>query len=302
MKNPSSKRQQGAALLMMMLALIAISSALAYQYLGEMNQKLKRQSAQEIGVALEEAKQNLLAFAASIPELYDVNTGVGYMPTPDFDNDGRQGSFSELPNIWYNTNNNNVIGRLPSFNKNSNSFYFMPRQCASSGSACVDEGANSIWVAFSGRTGNGDLRLQAKSKLNTNYLKENLDGNSDSHLTASDCNIQGIVCVDGIPVVAVLIVAGAPLSNQTARSTSPNDFRQYLDSKNADNDIYNFVSRFPSDQVCSSSNTSDCFNDRVLAITYEDWLNAMLPKVLPYCSAMNKPAWFTSNNWSVICP
>jgi hypothetical protein len=100
----------------------------------------------------------------------------------------------------------------------------------------------------------------------------------------------------------LIILAGAPLANQTGRSTSPNDFRQYLDSKNADNDVYNFVRGFPSDQVCSSSDTSNCFNDRVIAITYDEWVNAMLAKVLPYCSATNKPAWFISNNWSVICP
>jgi peptidoglycan/LPS O-acetylase OafA/YrhL len=65
MKNPSQHPQRGAALLMMMLALIAISSALSYQYFGNLNQKLKRQNVQEVVAVLEEVKENLLVFSSS---------------------------------------------------------------------------------------------------------------------------------------------------------------------------------------------------------------------------------------------
>ena len=299
--------QGGAALLLIAAAMIVAASVLSYQLLGGLGAKLKRQNAQEMSQALADAKENLLVFAASLPELYDVNTGIGYMPTPDFDNDGRQGNFSELPNIWYNTNNNNVIGRLPALNKNTNPFYFMSRQCAANGSSCVDEGTTSLWVAFSGRAGNGDLRLQNKSKLNATDLKINLDANADGLLSAADCNTKGIVCVDNVPVVAVVIAAGEPLVDQTTRHTAATNFAQYLDMNNADANLYRFVSRFPAGQTCDVDNNGQpddnrlCFNDRVVSITYDEWTLAMERVARQYCSVPIKPAWFTTNEWSYVC-
>lgn len=308
MKNPSVQRQQGAALLMMMLALIAISSALAYQYFGNLNQKLKRQNVQAAGQVLQEAKENILIFAASIPELY-ASSGVGYLPTPDFDNDGRQGNNAELPNIWFNSNNNNVIGRLPMRHNDTNPFYFLHRNCSDDGIECIDEGNYSIWVAFSSRTGNGDLRLQRKSSsraLNTNSIAAMLDRNSDGRLTSLDCG-DGIVCLDGQPVVGVLIMSNAPLSSQSNRKGASLDFRQYLDSRNADSDLYNFISRFPTGENCTQASIEHCFNDTVLPITLEDWINGMEKKVKAVfgtnlTTQLCTQSWINSNSthWAVV--
>lgn len=303
MKSPSNQRQQGAALLMMMLALIAISSALAYQFLGEMNQKLKRQSAQEIGVALEEAKQNLLAFAASIPELYPTSCGgapcgVGFFPTPDVSNTGGPAG-----------NTSAILGRLPSRQSGGNYFFFHPRDKSSSG--WLDT-PFSIWYALPFTMGvspntlniQADSNLSSKKPLNSTTLKTFLDANKAALCSGTtngiclDANGSGTASsIDS--VVALLIYTGTPLTNQTGRPS--NSATDYLEFENADGDNL-FSKQIPQGQSCSSQKIEDCFNDRVLAITYEDWVNAMLPKVLPYCSATNKPAWFTSNNWSVICP
>lgn len=314
--------QKGAVLLIFIAALVMSMAWLSYALLGDLGQKLKRQQAQDVGMVLAEAKENLLVFASSQPELYPTQCsnepcGVGYFPTPDFDNDGRPGVNTELPNIWFNTNLNNVIGRVPA--NNTNSFYFLARECAQPGEVCRDEGHNSIWAAFSSRTGNGDLRIQRRSSsrpLNSNTFKEMTDRNGDGVLSSTDCG-NGIVCLDGKPVVAVLISAGAPLSTQTGRSSSPTDFRQYLDSSNADNDLYNFVSSFPSNQNCLTGKVTYCFNDKVIAITIEEWVNVMEKRVksefanlsTTLCSASwradNVTHWTVVNQWHTvtnICP
>ena len=296
---------------------------MAYEYFGNLNQKLKRQNAQPVVEALAEAKENLLVFSSLQPELYPTQCGgpcgVGYFPTPDFDNDGRPGVNSELPNIWFNTNANNVIGRVPTKHNDTSSFYFFTRECTEPGRACKDEGNNSIWVAFSSRTGDGDLRIQRRSTsrpLNSNTVKEMLDSNSDGVLNAADCG-NGVVCLDEKPVVGVVILAGAPLVAQSTRTNSPNDFRQYLDANNADSDLYNFVSVFPSNLTCPTGRVVDCLNDKVIAITIDEWTNAMESRVksefddlsTTLCSAnwrsTNPAHWAVVNQWNTvtnICP
>lgn len=321
--NQVKPHQQGAALLVFIAALVMTLALLSYALLGDLGQKLKRQQAQDVGMVLAEAKENLLVFSSSQPEIYPTecsgSCGVGYFPTPDFDNDGRPGVNSELPNIWFNTNVNNVIGRIPAKHNNTSPFYFLLRECTEPGELCKDEGSSSIWVAFSSRIGDGDLRIQRRSSfrpLNSNTVKMMLDRNSDSVLNVDDCG-NGIVCLDGKPIVAVLIAAGKPLGTQTDRSSSPNDFRQYLDSSNADNDLYNFVSVFPSNQFCPTGKLTDCFNDKVNVITFDDWAIAMESRVksgfadlsTTLCSASwraaNATHWTVVNQWHTvtnICP
>jgi hypothetical protein len=257
--------------------MIVGAAALSYALLGDLGAKLKRQNAQEVSRALAEAKENVLIFAAMQSTIYNDSTfSPGYMPTPDFDNDGRMGDNADLPYIWYNTNNNNVIGRLPKQHINTNPFYFLnKKQCGNVGTTCLDDGDYSIWVAFSGRAGDGDLRIQNRAPLDAAKLKTNLDANGDGLLSALDCSTQGVVCLDGMPVVGVLIVAGSPLLSQNNRNGAPNDFRQYLDMDNADSNLYNFISRFPSGQTCAQGDVSKCFNDRVIAITVEEWERAI---------------------------
>lgn len=289
--------QQGAALLLIAAAMIVAASAFSYALLGGLGQKLKMQTAQQASQALSAAKQNLLTFSSMQPELYPnalLNNvpGIGYMPPADFDNDGRMGTFAPA-SYWYNTTNLNVIGRLPALHKDVNPFYFYTRSCPALGIACDNDGSqSSLWVAMSGRNGAGNLRLQQRIEpLNSSTLQTQLDitvttdaiGNITSVTpnSAATCATQGIVCLDGTPVVAILIDAGSPLQNQGNRVTMPLDYTQYLDMANADANLYNFISRFPAGQVCANSinDTSACFNDQVIAITYSDWHKIMVSRV-----------------------
>jgi hypothetical protein len=316
--------QRGAALLLIAAAMIIGASVLSYQVLGNLGAKLKRQNAQEVGQRLSQAKESLLTFAAMQPDIYPSLIlgnipGVGYLPPPDFDNDGRMGTFNPT-SFWYNTNNNNVTGRLPAFHNDANPFYFYTRSCTALGTVCAnDDNTISIWAAMTGRNGAGNLRLQQRIEpLNSNTLLTQLDidafGNPNS---VNTCATQGIVCLDGRPVVAVLIAADVPLSTQTGRPS--NVVAQYLDMANSDANLYNFISRFPAGQTCAvdANRPELCFNDHVIAITYADWVQAMEARVrseftnlsTSLCSVTGRAAmlthWAVRNQWQLvpsICP
>ena len=308
MKNPSSKRQQGAALLMMMLALIAISSALAYQYLGEMNQKLKRQNNEQTVQSLLLAKENLLTFAASEPQIYGFNNdgtpksdtlvpGVGHLPCPDFDNDGDPDGNN------CNTSLNDIIGRLP-HQQTGNYFLFSEHMSKS----MSDVGGNeSIWYAISGYSGlNPDFRTVGGGTSGgvTKPRKEPLNNNIVETLRTKSCG-AGVLCLDNKPVVALLIIAGSSLSNQSRNN--PLDYKQFLDSDNGDSDPWRFISA-PSLNTCTLAGKnlfgSQCFNDRVLAITIDDWKAAMWQRVRSdkdwksMCEgSLSSTHWLVRNEW-----
>lgn len=333
MKSPSNQRQQGAALLMMMLALIAISSALAYQFLGDMGQKLKRQNMESASQALLTAKQNLLIFAASQPDLYSSNNpipGIGYMPPPDFDNEGQMGIVGANGislDTWYNTRTDNIIGRMPAISKKTNGMFFFDRNCQ--GGQCDDD-KDPLWLAVSGRSGTGNLRMQERvTPLNSNTLLTQLklikqtqnetiiiDGEAKvvektTFTKETDaCSTTGIVCVDDFPVVAVIVAAGKPIQSQNRANKL--DYKQYLDANNADDNRYNFVSRLPSNYSCSSKQSDACFNDRLVSIKAEDWIITMEQRVKSDANwkslcegTLISTHWLVVNQWksvSGICP
>jgi hypothetical protein len=277
---------------------------------------------------LAEAKENLLTFATMQPDIYantDITqvSGIGYLPAPDFDNDGRMGT--GLANLNTNTSALNVIGLLPSVKDGSATtgagyFFFRTRNgCQqSTPESCANE-ANMIWYAMSGRTNSpGDLRLTSRRTgtntraLNSNTLKDELlvDASGNA-LSAASCTTQGIICLDGNPVVAVLIASGQPLSTQTNRNNTPIDFTQYIDMNNADSNLYNFISRIPNCDI-NNDGTPDplelCFNDRVVSITYTEWKVAMERRVkqdenYPALCAGTLSAnhWLSRNEWSFLC-
>jgi hypothetical protein len=314
MKQSKLKYQRGAALLLIAASMIVGAAALSYALLGDLGAKLKRQNAQEVSQALAEAKENLLIFASMQPELYPSTIlgnvpSVGYLPPGDFDNDGRMGTFNPT-SFNQNTNNNNVIGRLPALNRDASpNFYFYTRYCSATGTPCNLGDLTPIWYAMSGRNVNGDLRLgNRREPLNSNTLKNMLDANSDNELTIADCATTGVVCVDGLPVVAVLIASGSPLAGQD--QTKQTDFTQYLDMNNSDTDLYNFISRFPVGQVCpiDATRPDRCFNDQVIAITYTDWKAAMERRVKEdekypdLCAGrLSANHWLSRNEWSFLC-
>jgi hypothetical protein len=324
MKQSKLKYQLGAALLLIAAAMIVGAAALSYALLGDLGAKLKRQNAQEVAQALAEAKENLLIFASMQPELYPSTIlgnvpGVGYLPPPDFDNDGRMGTTVSL---YSNTPGTSVTGRLSAWSRDTNPFYFYTRACTLAGVPCTnDDNVISIWYAMSGRSiptssKDGDPRLGRRDEpLNSVTLMTQLDANVNGTLDVGDCSTTGIVCLDGSPVVAVVIIAGAPLSAQTNRIANPTDVTQYLDMDNSDTNLYSFISHFPTGQVCAANpnNPSACFNDQVIAISYADWVSRMEQRVkseldTSICSiswrGLNATHWAVRNEWysvSSIC-
>jgi hypothetical protein len=276
MKNPSQHPQRGAALLMMMLALIAISSALSYQYLGDMGQKLKRQNYESITDTLVSAKVNLLSFTESIPELYGSTKSPGFFVCPDLSPlaDAQSGFSSGSCG-----SSNNAIGRLPSIKKDSSGgstnefFYFAPAEKHS--------GA-SLWYAID------DLYRNMNSA------------------TTNPLDLMPSMTLDGNAVVAVIIAAHAPLSGQinnqskqqvrNATEAASLQWDDHIEALTANN---TFVSRKQRD--------GDLFNDQIIAITKSELDTLLKNKVCElakkddYCNA--PPTWFATYGWSAhICP
>jgi hypothetical protein len=278
MKNPSYQRQQGAALLMMMLALIAISSALAYQYLGDMNQKLKRQNTQYVTDVLVSAKDNLLAFTESIPELYGSTKSPGFFLCPDLSslNDPQSGLSSG--SCGWTTNN--AVGRLPSIKKDdagtsgvNEFFYFAPSE---------NSGGPSLWYAVD------DLYRN----MNTS--------------TANPLSLTPTMTLDGQLVVAVVIAANVPLSGQiNGQQKTQQRNRTESASQQLDDHLEALVSS--KTFISRKQAQNDLFNDQVIAITKADLDSLLMKKVCDmtrnnnYCNT--PPTWFSTYGWSsYVCP
>lgn len=290
-KNKQHYHQAGVSLLMMLLALITLTSALSYHYFSEANEKLKRKNTETSLDALFEAKQNLLYFAGSEPALYkkiytpnnqadgknhpvaphdyDINAdipGVGHLPCPDLNNDTSPDSTN------CNTANiNSIVGRLPQLQK-AKYYYFSDQMNVKKGDAA---GAESIWYAISGFSGMmPDFRLVNGSGK---PRKEPLNSREVAKLADLSCG-NGVVCLDGRPVVAVLVLAGPVLTHQSrATDDEKKAFTNYLESVDAA-DPWNFYSQ-PDMSLCAEADARQCFNDKVIAITINDWIEAMEKRV-----------------------
>lgn len=322
LKHLKNNYQHGAALLVFIAALVFTLAWTSYYLLGDLGNKLKRQQVQEVGMVLAEAKQNLLTFAASIPELYPNNCngnpcGVGYLPSPDGNNDGSPDGNSSV-----------LVGRLAS-RQLGNYFFFHARDQDASSGAWLDT-PYPIWYALPATMGVGvdALNIRAISStfnnvkpLNSNVLNQKF--NAVPHAT---CKVEAEgICLDyngsgtaatTDAVVALLFYAGSPLTGQSRPSNNPVD---YLDLSNSDGDRV-FLKQFPIGQTCSAnaSNPSFCFNDQVLPITLNDWNKAMESRVKSefannlnstLCNAswrmVNATHWAVVNEWhnvANICP
>lgn len=317
--NQVKSYQQGAVLLVFIAALVMTLAWLSYGLLGDLGQKLKRQQAQDVGMVLAEAKENLLAFAASIPEIYPTECsgpcGIGYLPSPDVNNDGSPDGNTSV-----------ILGRLPS-RQTGTYFFFHHRESTPTGSLL--DTPYPIWYALPATMGVGVNALNIRAMTNTFYnvrpLNSNVLTQKFNALPSAICEVEAEgICLDAngsgtaattSPVVALLIYAGSPLTGQNRPSNSAAD---YLDMSNSDGDRI-FVRSFPVGQTCSGSlgNSSSCFNDRVLPITLSDWTYAMESRVKSgfadlsstLCSASwraaNATHWTVVNQWHTvtnICP
>jgi len=102
----SLRAQTGAALLLLVLILIIGSS---YFLATKLNTNLaKTQQHEETGIALSAAKNALIGYAVSYPDKVNPNSGPGYLPCPDLDNDGDAEGSCALAGPT-----NRTTGRLP---------------------------------------------------------------------------------------------------------------------------------------------------------------------------------------------
>jgi len=310
MKQSKANYQRGAALLLIVAALIMSAAWLSYELVGGLGQKLKRQNAQEVAQVLAEAKENLLTYASSIPMLYPTNCagqpcGVGFFPSPDVNNDGSADGTT-----------GQIIGRLPSRQLGVNYFLFHVRD--SNQNQWLDT-PYPIWFALPATMGSGAtaINIQANSNWNSNKpLNSNVLTQIFNSSPGTICKVlpDGI-CLDSngsgtapttSPVVALLFYAGSPLTGQNRPS---NNVADYLDDSNGDGDRI-FLQRFPIGQTCQTNpnNALSCFNDIVLPITLADWTNAMESRVKSEFGSANlastlcSASWRTSNatHWAVV--
>jgi hypothetical protein len=278
MKNPSVQRQQGAALLMMMLALIAISSALAYQFLGDLGQKLKRQNNEKVVESLVTAKANLLSFTESIPELYGDTKSPGFFLCPDMNPLTNANSGSSSGSCAWSSSN--AIGRLPSIKKddssttNINEFFFFAQ--------AEKNGGYSLWYAI-----------------------DDLYRNSNT-ATTNPLDLTPTMTLDGNAVVAVIIAANSPLSGQINNQAKQ---QQRVRTEAANLQWDDHIESFTSGKafVSRKQRENDLFNDQIIAITKTELDSVLKKKVCEqarkddYCNT--PPTWFSTYGWTThICP
>ena len=259
MKNPSVQREQGAALLMMMLALIAISSALAYQFLGDLGQKLKRQNNQSLVQGIIEAKENLLVFATSIPDLYGDEKSPGFLLCPDMNPLTHSSSGTSSGSCSWS--NSNAIGRLPSKVGSGMGFFYF--------SQAEKSGGPSIWYAID------------------DEYRYCLNGTPCFDKT-NPLNIAPTMKIGTTPIVAIVIAAGVPLSGNINGQvkTQQRDITQSAQSQWPEY-IESLQSQNPPVFINKKQNMSYVYNDQVIFITKDEFDARVKAKVTAVANENN---------------
>jgi len=241
MRRPVSNipRQKGAVLLLFALLLIIGSTYTLVSKLSTETNFITRNS-KETQDSLRLAKQALIAYALSFPEI-DATTpgdpinGPGYMPCPDINNNGSAGGTCSA-------GGNTTIGRLPNVSLD------IPQLRDSSGAR--------LWYV-----------------LSDNYR-------NSAGLEPLNSETEGQLSVDGVgDIVAIVIAPGAPIGNQNRNPADTNiatEIANYLELANtsiAPMDL-NFISVDP-----DPTNFTD-FNDRLITITRQELMEAIEKRVL----------------------
>lgn len=166
--NPSPRRQNGAALLAIMLVLIVTAS---YVLVSKLNSNVGRYTRQGASAeVLSEAKAALISYALRYPEDVNPDEGPGYLPCPDISNNGQAGGSCSLGGAV-----NTTIGRLP----------FKTLEI----SDLRDHAGERLWYAVSDNFKNNPKVLAALNTDSPGTLT--LDGNSD---------IVAVIFAAGAPV------------------------------------------------------------------------------------------------------
>jgi len=277
MKQNAIAKQRGAVLLMFAAAMIMMASWLAYSLMGDLQNKLKQQQLTESAQALVEAKENLLVFSESIPELYASMAGarqaIGYLPCPDAASLVASTTGSSGTCSW-TAGTNFSLGRLPGQKLTGDPFFFSIHE---------KDGGIAIWYAVDDAyryCGNG-----------TNCFNN-----------INPTTLSPTMTLDGSPVVAVLIAANGVVNGQInggaknqVRDATQNTLQQwdeYLESMTA-NRIF----------VSSKPNNTTVFNDQVIGVTKAELDARIKRKVCSlatnYCVG-GAPTWFVNYGWQAL--
>ncbi|HIF51716.1 MAG TPA: hypothetical protein EYQ42_09375, partial [Thiotrichaceae bacterium] len=203
----NKKSQQGAALLLFMLALVLASS---YSLLSKLNSASKVHARQQVtSRALAEAKAALISYAITYPDRVNSNFGPGYLPCPDINKNGSAGGSCS-------SGGNTTTGRFPWITLKMNDL--------------KDSSGQSLWYVLSDNF-KYNPKLEPLNSETEGQL--NIDVDADGDIDASDIS----------DVVAIIIAPGAPINNQSRDPTETvvaTEIANYLETDNADFDT-NFV-------------------------------------------------------------
>ncbi|RKZ44291.1 MAG: hypothetical protein DRQ58_11610, partial [Gammaproteobacteria bacterium] len=197
------RTQTGAALLAAVLLLMMASS---YYLVTKLNTNLeKNQHSQETGMALMAAKNALIGYAITFPEIdaesgTDTIDGPGYLPCPDLSNDGSAGGSCSLK-----TTNNPVtsIGRFPYATLETDDFR--------------DGHGERFWYVVSDNFRNNPKMIPLNSE------------------TAG--SISGDLTVNGYTNIAAVIFATGAIEGSQDRSTANiNKYANYIEATFSDSD------------------------------------------------------------------
>ncbi|MGV3590047.1 MAG: hypothetical protein ACO1PZ_00060 [Gammaproteobacteria bacterium] len=234
-------RQHGVILLLLMLVLFVAGSSVV---IGALNnrQRIAAASRAEVMYQLEQAKAQLLAYAANYAVLYDNQRGPGFFPCPDTDDPAIDDSGaadaicdSDLP----------LVGRLPVYDDNgSTKFTFNDAY------ADIDE---QFWLVVGPRY----VYYSSSSSRRRSYTRAFADS-----ATSNWASQYWLTLDDASEYVALLIAPGEALETQD-RTTGRADFTNYLDGRNG-SDGFGFHSSYPENP--------EQFNDIVVGITVDEFM------------------------------
>ena len=243
-RRASLKSQTGAALLTFVLIIIIGSS---YVLVTKLNTNLAlTQQSKETGIALSAAKNALIGYAITYPDLVNVDAGPGYLPCPDIDNDGDAEGSCALAGP-----KNFTTGRFP----------FETLELPE----LQDASGQRLWYALSENFRFGANKIIPLNSESPSSAELSVDGVSD--------------------IVAVVIAPGAPVDGQTRdinETVMVNEIVNYLEGDNHNLDASYISTLGDSGRKDGEYDANDnyTFNDRVVFITRQELMEAVEKRVL----------------------
>jgi len=250
MRRSCIKKQNGAALLIMLTILILGAASLLLGKLNKLNFQFEHYH--ESDQSLLTAKEALIGWALSYSQR------PGLLPVPDRRNDNLYDGESDCPNGAINTSH--LLGQLPW------KAYLSTASCSSSrgglGAQLKDADGERLWYAVSANL------LYSSGYPTINSDTANL---AAGWITVRDT--QGNILSNR--VAAVLLAPGKLLAGQNRSAAAPTA-ANYLDSLTIGTTSYR---NFDSDLDFIAGNESDSFNDRLTYITIDELIAQVERKV-----------------------